>query len=83
MSGKTKGLLGCGGCGCLMAIVLFVCSFVLTPILGKVLPDTIATFSALGFRISGGLSCLLGGLLLIVGIVFMMKDKKAAAEDDE
>jgi hypothetical protein len=86
MQGKTKGLLGCGGCGCLTTILLVVGSFVLPAILFDVLWDispSLAGFTGLGFQASSGLCCLVSTLCLIVGIVFMMKDKKAAAEDDE
>ena len=75
MSGKTKGLLGCGGCGCLLTILIVVATVVL-PFVG------IYQLGSWGY-IGAAPICFLSGLLLIVGIIFMMKDKKADAEDDE
>lgn len=75
MSGKTKGMLGCGGCGCLLTILLVVATVALP----------MAKIYALGWYgyVGAAPICVISGLLLIVGIVFMMKDKKAGAEDDE
>lgn len=84
--GKTKGLLGCGGCGCLFTILLFVSSVFLSGIVAEVLWEispSLAGFTSLIFQGSGGLCCLVSTLCLIVGLVFMMKDKKAAAADDD
>lgn len=81
MTGKTKGLLGCGGCGCLVAILAIVGGTVMTTVLAG--HSHMSEAAAFGPLVSGvgGLVCFLSGLLLIVGIVFMMKDKKAAADD--
>ncbi len=75
MQGKTKGLLGCGGCGCLTAFILAIAGGVLYSVL-DIGPGIFASYAS-------GPLCVLSGLILVVGIIFMMKDKKAATADDE
>jgi hypothetical protein len=86
MKGKTKGLLGCGGCGCLLTILLVVASTVFSGTIVNLLWEidgSLAQLSPLVMRVLSGCCCLSSFVLLVAGIVFMMKDKKAAPDEDD